>query len=80
MRARDFFDAPLTADAQPIELLQAALDELERKTQPSGRGSRTFPYTRIAVHIVQPDSDRPAIDAVLPTRNTSAGTPRRDAL
>ncbi|HMF92843.1 MAG TPA: FHA domain-containing protein [Vicinamibacterales bacterium] len=63
-RARDFFDAPLTADAQPIELLQAALDELERKTQPSGRGSRTFPYARIAVHIVQPHADRPAIDAV----------------
>ncbi|HJZ78649.1 MAG TPA: FHA domain-containing protein [Vicinamibacterales bacterium] len=63
-RARDFFDAPLTADAPPIELLQAALDELERKTQPSGRGTRTFPYTRVAVHIAQPRSDRTAIDAV----------------
>src|SRR5262245_20737331 len=62
--ARDFFDAPPAADAQPIELLQAALDELERKTQPSGRGTRTFPYTRVAVHIAQPHGDRPAIEAV----------------
>ncbi len=37
-RVRGFFDAPLDASAAPLELLQAALDELETKVQPSGRG------------------------------------------
>jgi hypothetical protein len=63
-RVREFFDAPLAADARPLELLQAALDELETKTQPSGRGARVFPYNRVVVHIAQPNADRAAIDAV----------------
>ena len=63
-RARTFFESSLAPDAQPIELMQAALDEVERKAQPSGRGSRVFPYTRVVVHIAQPGADRAAIDAV----------------
>lgn len=63
-RVRDFFDPPLGAAAAPLELLQAVLDELERKVQPSGRGSRIFPFNRIVVHVAQPESDRPAIEAV----------------
>src|SRR5262245_11365912 len=70
-RVRDFFDAAPDANAPPLELLQATLDQLERKTQPSGRGTRHFPYHRVVVHIAQPDADRTAIDAVfsqLPAR------------
>ena len=63
-RVRSFFDAPLPATAPPIELLQAALDELERRVQPFGRGARVFPYTRIVVHIAQPEGDAAAIEAV----------------
>jgi hypothetical protein len=63
-RVRDFFDAPLPPDAAPLELLEAALDQLERKAQPSGRGGRVFPYTRVVVHVAQPAADRAAIDAV----------------
>jgi hypothetical protein len=63
-RVGRFFDAPPPADARPLELLQAALDQLERQTQPSGRGSRVFPYSRVVVHIAQPHADRAAIDAV----------------
>lgn len=63
-RVRNFFDAPLPPDATPLELLEAALDELERRVQPSGRGARVFPYTRIVVHVAQPDADRAAIEAV----------------
>jgi len=63
-RVRSFFDAPLAADAAPLELLHAALDDLERKAQPSGRGSRVFPYTRVVVHVAQRDADRAAIEAV----------------
>jgi hypothetical protein len=63
-RVRSFFDAPLAPTAPPLELLQGALDELEGKVQPSGRGSRIFPYTRVVVHVTQPAADRAAIEAV----------------
>ena len=63
-RVRNFFDAPLGNGASPLELLHAALGELERKVQPTGRGSRIFPYTRVIVHVAQPGADRDAIEAV----------------
>lgn len=63
-RVRSFFDAPPDANAAPLELLQAALDELETRVQPSGRGGRVFPYNRVIVTITQPAADRAAIDAV----------------
>jgi hypothetical protein len=63
-RVRSFFDTPPDAGAAPLELLQAALDELETKVQPSGRGSRVFPYNRIRVTVTQPAADRAAIEAV----------------
>ena len=63
-RMRSFFDAPPDANAAPLELLQAALDELEKKVLPAGRGARVFPYNRILVTVTQPAVDRAAIDAV----------------
>ena len=63
-RLRGFFETTLEADATPLELLQAALDELERRIQPAGRGRRIFPYDRVIVHIAQPGGDPVAIDAV----------------
>lgn len=63
-RLKDFFDSPVGDDAAPIELLEAALDRLERKVQPAGRGRRVFPYDRVEVRIAQRDADRPAIAAV----------------
>lgn len=63
-RVRSFFDAPPDANAAPLELLQAALDELETKVQPSGRGARVFPYNRVIVTVTQPAADRAAIEAV----------------
>src|SRR5258708_20897332 len=70
-RVRAFFEAAPDATASPLELLQAALDQLERRTQPSGPGSRVFPYTRLVVHVAQPAADRAALAAVfdqLPSR------------
>jgi FHA domain len=61
---RSFFDAPIGVNAAPLELLQAALDELESKVQPAGRGTRVFPYNHVRVQIAQPDADRAAIEAV----------------
>jgi hypothetical protein len=63
-RVRSFFDAPIGANATPLELLQAALDELEGKVLPAGRGTRVFPYNRVMVHVAQPAADRAAIDAI----------------
>lgn len=63
-RVKHFFDGPLEPDASPLELLQATLDTLERRVQPAGRGSRVFPYDRIAIHLAQPAADRDAIAAV----------------
>ena len=63
-RVKNFFDAPLEPDASPLELFQAVLDTLERRVQPAGRGSRVFPYDRIAICVAQPGADRDAIVAV----------------
>lgn len=63
-RVRSFFDAPIGASAAPLELLQVALDELEGKVQPAGRGRRVFPYSHVTVHVAQPEADRAAIEAV----------------
>jgi hypothetical protein len=63
-RLKGFFEVPLGSDATPLELLQAALDELERKIQPAGRGRRIFPYDRVVVQIAQRGADPVAVDAV----------------
>lgn len=63
-RVREFFDQPLTADATPLDLLLASLDEIERRVQPAGRGRRLFPYNRVVIHIAGVQADRFAIDAV----------------
>ena len=63
-RVRTFFDPPLGPTASPLELLQAALDEIEARAQPRGRGSKVFPYTHVVVHVAQTGTDRAAIEAV----------------
>ena len=63
-RLKDFFDSPLSADATPLELLQASLDHLETKIQAAGRGRRIFPYDRIHVRVTQPGADAVALQAI----------------
>ena len=63
-KLKDFFENPLDAGATPLELLQAALEDLERRVQPAGRGRKTFPYDRVVVHITQHDADEAAVMAV----------------
>jgi hypothetical protein len=63
-RVKNFFETPLDPDAAPLELLQKTLEILERKVQPSGRGTRVFPYNRITVRVAQPSADRDAVTAV----------------
>src|SRR3954468_19402696 len=63
-RVRGFFDAPIGEDADPLELLQAALEDIETNARPAGRGTRVFPYERVVVHVRQPEGRRAAIEAV----------------
>jgi hypothetical protein len=63
-RVRSFFDAPPDAAAAPLELLQSALDDLETRVVPAGRGARVFPYNRVHVIVAQPAGDTAALEAV----------------
>ena len=56
-RFREIFDAPLGADATPLEICSAVLDHLERRVQPIGGGRRVFPYSRIVVRVSQANAD-----------------------
>lgn len=63
-KLKEFFENRLDPGATPLELLQAALEDLERKVQPAGRGRKAFPYDRVVVHITQRDADEAAIRTV----------------
>lgn len=63
-KLKEFFEHPLDAKATPLELLQAALEDLERRVQPAARGRKTFPYDRVVVHITQHGADEAAVHAV----------------
>jgi len=63
-KLKAFFENPLDAGATPLELLQAALEDLERRVQPAGRGRKTFPYDRVVVYIAQAGADQAAIRVV----------------
>jgi pSer/pThr/pTyr-binding forkhead associated (FHA) protein len=70
-RIKRFFDSPLDADAKPLEICQAALDEIESRVQPVGRGRRVFPYNRVIVRVRPAGADRAALEAcfaALPAR------------
>ena len=62
-RLRDLFEAPLEADAAPLEVLHAVLEELERKVQPLGRGARVFPHNRVSVRVAPLQAERAATEA-----------------
>jgi hypothetical protein len=63
-RFRNFFENPPGPASTPLELLLATLDNLEKKVQPAGRGTRVFPYNRVVVHIFQPNAERAAVESV----------------
>jgi hypothetical protein len=66
-RLREIFDGPLGADAEPLEICGAVLDDLERRVQPIGGGRRVFPYNRIIVQVREVNADRPALQAAFAT-------------
>src|SRR4051812_15173832 len=64
-RLLEVFDGPIGADATPLEICAAVLDDLERRVQPLGDGRRRFPYTRVVVQVSQPNADVPPLEAAL---------------
>jgi FHA domain len=62
-RFERILNRPLGADAAPMEIRDAVLDDLETRVTPIGRGRRIFPYNRVLVRIVQLSADRPSFDA-----------------
>ena len=62
-RLQGFFDYSLDADANPLEIRHAVLDELERKVQPIGRGRRVFPFNRVVIRVKESQDGRPALEA-----------------
>jgi FHA domain-containing protein len=63
-RLKGFFESPLGPDAHPLEIFQAALDDLERRVQPVGRGGRRFPYNRIVVEVASTHADAATLAVV----------------
>jgi len=48
-RAREIAGSPAR---QPLEIVHAVVDAVEREIQPAGRGQRAFPFTHVRVHVV----------------------------
>jgi FHA domain-containing protein len=53
------------APREPLEIVHVILDALEREIQPSGRGTRVFPFNRVDVSVVAPSREaRGRLEAV----------------
>ena len=65
-RAASLVDPPLAADARPLEVQAAIVDEIERRAEPIGGGRRAFPHNHVIVTVLAADdSARAALDAAL---------------
>lgn len=63
---RAWFDPGLDADARPLEVREAILDQLESRVEPAGRGRRVLPYNRVSITLLAPEKDRrAALEAAL---------------
>jgi hypothetical protein len=66
IRVSALVDPPLAADAKPIEVQRAIVDEMELRTEPIGGGRRVLPYDHVLVTALAPGKDeRAALQAAL---------------
>ena len=50
---------------EPLEIVLAILDDVEQRIEPTGRGSRVFPFNRIELSVVAPSREaRGRLEAV----------------
>jgi pSer/pThr/pTyr-binding forkhead associated (FHA) protein len=54
---RRWFDPPVEADATPLEIKEAILDDIERHVEPAGSGRRALPYDRIEIVLLAAHKD-----------------------
>jgi hypothetical protein len=65
-RASAYVDPPLAADARPLEVQGAIVDEIERRAEPIGQGRRALPRPHAVVTVLAPDAEsRAALDTAL---------------
>ena len=65
-RVRTWFDPPLGADARPLEVREAIVDEIAGRVEPAGGGRRVFPFTRLSVTVLAESLERrAALEAAL---------------
>jgi hypothetical protein len=63
---KTWFDPPLTDNAQPLEIREAVIDDIERHVEPVDSGRRALPFNRVTVIVLAPDkSDRARLEAAL---------------
>lgn len=65
-RVRTWFDPPLGADARPLEVREAIVDDAAGRVEPAGGGRRIFPFARVSVTVLAESVERrAALDAAL---------------
>jgi hypothetical protein len=63
---KTWFDPPLTGNAQPLEVREAVIDDIEQHVEPVDSGRRALPFNRVTVFVLAPDkSERARLEAAL---------------
>lgn len=79
IRVTALIDPPLAADARPIEVQGAIIDDVEQRTEPIGSGRRVLPYNQVSVTILAPEHDqRAAFQAALAELQDAVGRRLRE--
>jgi hypothetical protein len=64
-RLRRWFDPPLDADARPLEIRNAIIEQIEQFAEPAAAGRRVLPRNRIVVSLLANDSARERLEVSL---------------
>ena len=59
-RLQTWFDPPLGADARPLEIRKAILDDATARVEPAGGGRRVLPFRCLLVTVLADDAERRA--------------------
>jgi hypothetical protein len=63
---RTWFDPPLTSEAEPLEIREAIVDDVEQRVEPIDSGRRVLPFNRVSVVVLAPQkADRARLEAAL---------------
>jgi FHA domain len=63
---KTWFDPPLAADAEPLEIREAIIDDVERRVEPVEGGRRVLPFNRITIVVRAPNkTERARLEAAL---------------